>query len=74
LNLGILANIVTRLHKLSSKRLHAPNSLMLYIAAPISRLNFIGLFAYVQVFGTEQLPVLSELTIFGTSVIQGLSV
>lgn len=40
----------------------------------ISRLNFIVLFAYVYVFGAEQVSVLSVVTIFGTPVIQELSV
>jgi hypothetical protein len=47
---------------------------MIFIAATISRPNFIGRFSYVLVFGTEQVPVLSELTIFVTCVIQELSI
>jgi hypothetical protein len=56
------------------KRTSAPNSIIIFVVATISRLNFIGLCAYVHVFGTEQVYVLSVLTIFGTSVVQELSI
>jgi hypothetical protein len=56
------------------KRPSAPNSIVILIAASLSRLNFIGLCAYVHVFGTEQVYVLSVLTIFGTSIVQELSI
>lgn len=56
------------------KRSSAPNSIVIFIAANISRLSFISLCAYVHVFGTEQVYVLSVLSMFGTSVVQELSV
>jgi hypothetical protein len=52
------------------KRPSAPNSVVIVVPGNISRLNFIGLFAYVHVFGTEKVYVLSVLSIFGTSVIR----